>query len=100
MYKRQLINYPIINFKSGELLYIEQEKFSMLQKIIETLPPKRLAIFKLRYYEGLDNPTIAKQLKISINTVKVHLAKARLYLKENLPLHEKVFPILMLIVII
>ncbi|MEN0050963.1 MAG: sigma factor-like helix-turn-helix DNA-binding protein, partial [Bacteroidota bacterium] len=48
------------------------------------LPPKRLEVFKLRYYEGLDNSGIAQQLGISINTVKVHLAKARLYLKQQI----------------
>jgi len=52
--------------------------------VIETLPPKRLEVFKLRYYEGLDNNSIAEQLGISINTVKVHLAKSRLYLKEKI----------------
>lgn len=69
----------------------------MVHQIIETLPPKRLVVFKMRYYDGLDNPTIAKQLCISINTVKVHLAKARLYLKEQLSLNKAAYLILILI---
>jgi len=68
--------------KNGEVLIIEKEQLMQLNEIIETLPPMRLVVFKLRYFEGLDNGKIADQLGISINTVKVHLAKARLYLRS------------------
>lgn len=79
-----LNNYPIIELKNGEVLFLEKEQLAQVEKVIETLPPKRLEVFKLRYYEGLDNPKIATRLGISINTVKVHLAKSRLYIKEKL----------------
>lgn len=78
-----LNNYPIIELKNGEVLFLEKEQLAQVEKVIETLPPKRLEVFKLRYYEGLDNNKIATRLGISINTVKVHLAKSRLYLKEK-----------------
>ena len=92
--QQYLENYPIIELKNGEVLFLEKEQLAQVEKIIETLPPKRLAIFKLRYYEGLDNNKIAQQLGISINTVKVHLAKARLYLKEQLPLQQEAYLVL------
>lgn len=82
--QQYLENYPILEIKNGELLFLEKEQSERVNQIIATLPPKRLAVFKLRYYEGLDNKTIAQKLGISINTVKVHLAKARLYLKAQL----------------
>lgn len=91
--------YPSIEFKSGELLFLEKEQLVAIQAIIETLPPKRLAIFKMRYYEGLDNSAIAKKLEISINTVREHLAKARFYLKERLPTHTKAYTGLVLVLI-
>ena len=90
--KRQFVkNYPTIEFKDGEVTLLEKEQLSQVETIIESLPPKRQAVFKLRYYEGFDNGMIAEQLGISINTVKVHLSKARLYLKEELLHHKGVY---------
>ena len=86
-----LNNYPIIELKNGEVLFLEKEQLAQLEKVIETLPPKRLEVFKLRYYEGLDNPKIAERLGISINTVKVHLAKARLYLKNQILTEQELY---------
>ena len=82
MKQQYLENYPCIELKNGEVIFLEKEKLTLLNDVIETLPPKRLEVFKMRYYDGLDNNSIAKQLGISANTVKVHLVKARLYLKE------------------
>ena len=88
--QQYLENYPTIKIKNGEVLFLEQEQLELVNEVIQTLPPKRLEVFKLRYYEGLDNKTIANQLDISINTVKVHLAKARLYLKKNMSLEQDI----------
>ncbi len=82
--KEYLENYPIIEFKNGEVLFLEQERLELVKEVIQTLPPRRLEVFKLRYYEGLDNHKIAALLDISVSTVKVHLAKARFYLKGKL----------------
>ena len=79
-----LLSHNTFDFKSGERLLIEKEQLEAINKLVETLPPQRKTIFKMRYFEGLDNMTIAKQLKISSNTVKVHLVKARQHLKQHL----------------
>lgn len=92
-----LLSHSAFNFKSGERLLIEKEELEAINKLVETLPPQRKAIFKMRYFEGMDNKAIAKQLQISSNTVKVHLVKARQYLKQNLPLHNDVYLIIFLI---
>jgi len=86
-----LKNYPLIDLKNGEVLFLEKEQLEQLNQIIETLPPKRLEVFKLRYHKGLNNNTIAQQLGISINTVKVHLAKSRLFLKERMSLDQEFY---------
>lgn len=70
--------------KSGEHLLIEKEQLEAINKLVETLPPQRRAIFKMRYFEGKDNKKIAEQMQISTNTVKVQLVKARRHLKEHL----------------
>lgn len=79
-----LKSYPLVHTKNGERLLIEKEQLSAVTDIISTLPPARKKIFEMRYYEGKDNQTIAEQLNISPNTVKVHLTKARHHLKRHL----------------
>lgn len=82
--QQYLENYPSIELKNGEVLFLQKEQLALFHQVIETLPPKRLKVFKMRYYEGMDNKKIAQKLGISINTVKVHLNKAKLYLKEKI----------------
>lgn len=77
--------------KSGERLLIEKEQLEAINKVVETLPPKRKTIFKMRYFEGKDNSTIAEQMHISTNTVKVHLVKARHHLKQHLAVKDDNF---------
>ncbi len=68
--------------ENGETIFMEKEALEALQKAIEDLPPKRKKIFKLRYYEGLNNKDIAQKMQISINTVREQLAQARRFLKQ------------------
>jgi DNA-directed RNA polymerase specialized sigma24 family protein len=41
----------------------------------------------MRYFEGLDNPEIARQLNTTTNTVAVTLHRARTRLKEEMEPH-------------
>lgn len=62
----------------------EPEVLHVFHEVVDTLPPKGLEIFKLRYQDGMSHEKIAHNLGISIHTVKVQLAKARLYLKQRM----------------
>ena len=86
-----LLSHSVGNSKSGEHLLIEKEQLEAISKLVETLPPQRKAIFKMRYFEGKDNSKIAEQMQISINTVKVQLVKARRHLKQQLALNPDHF---------
>jgi len=97
--KEYINNYPAVDLQNGEVLLLNKEQLSQVEKVIETLPPKRLEVFKLRYYEGLDNNGIAQQLGISINTVKVHLAKSRIYLKQQIHNKQELYWALVLLFI-
>jgi RNA polymerase sigma-70 factor (ECF subfamily) len=79
-----LARYPLLNEQDGENIFIGKEDISLIQNLIEQLPPKRKAIFKLRYEEELDYESIARRLDISPNTVKVQLVKARKFLKQHM----------------
>ncbi len=70
-------DYPL-----GQLL--EKELEEQIKKAIEHLPPQCRQVFKLSRFEGKHNAEIAKQLGISINTVKYHLRYALSFLKKDL----------------
>ncbi len=83
-----LEQHSVVHGRNGEQLLIEKEELATINDLIETLPPKRRAIFKMRYFEGKGNQAIAEQFQISIHTVKVHLVKARRHLKKQLVMHR------------
>lgn len=55
---------------------IKTELLKMIMAEAERLPPVRKKIFKLIFEEGLNTGEIAKQLNISVDTVRVQKAKA------------------------
>lgn len=54
------------------------------ETLLQTLPPKRQKIFRLRYHEDLRTKDIAKQLGITRKTVQNQLGKALETLKVSL----------------
>jgi len=51
---------------------------------IDKLPKRQKEVFKLKYFENYSYKQIADKLQISVNTVENHMAKSRLFLKQNL----------------
>ncbi len=86
-----LLSHSVFSVSSGERLLIQKEQLEAISKLVDTLPPKRKTIFKMRYFEGKDNRTIAEQMQVSINTVKVHLVKARHHLKQQIALSDDTY---------
>lgn len=86
-----LASHHAMHPKNGENLLIEKERMEAINDLVETLSPQRRLIFKMRYFEGKDNGTIAEQMHISTNTVKVHLVKARHHLKQQLAVTDDNF---------
>lgn len=67
-----------------ERVLIEKENRTILTNVINKLPLQQSIIYKMAKQEGLSRNEIAKQLNISPNTVKNHLAAAVAYLRECL----------------
>lgn len=78
-----LNNFFVGHHRDGEAILIESEAMEAIQTIVEKLPTKRKEIFKLRYFEGMNNQTIAQQLNLSVNTVREQLSRARQFLREH-----------------
>jgi len=54
------------------------------ETLLQTLPPKRQEIFRLRYHEDLSTKDIAMRLEITRKTVQNQLGKAVEFLKVSL----------------
>ncbi len=67
----------------------ENEIQQIVFETVDSMPPKRRAVYELSRHEGLKYAEIAEQLDISIKTVEAHLSKAleqlRIALKDYLP---------------
>ena len=68
--------------------YIKEETVRLIYQAIETLPDNCKSIIELAL-KGLKNPEIAKELNISVNTVKTHKKTAYSLLRIKL---KDVFP--------
>ena len=71
-----------------ETLLLEKENRTILENIIRRLPPQQRLIYKLSKQEGVSREEIARQLNISPNTVRNHLATAVDFLRTCLKKSE------------
>ncbi|MEM8940049.1 MAG: RNA polymerase sigma-70 factor [Bacteroidota bacterium] len=69
---------------STEETFEFDELANQIDTLLNGLPPKCQEVFRLSREKGQSNKEIAESLKISVNSVKTHIAKAVKYLRENL----------------
>jgi len=74
---------PEENFQADSNL-LWKEMFKAYEALLQTLPPKRQVIFKMRYQDGLSTKDIAAQLGIKRKTIQNQLSKAVDTLKVSL----------------
>lgn len=60
-----------------------EHKLSLIENMVEKMPPKRRAIFRLRWEKGLSINEIATTLGLSLSTIHIQLHKAMDFLKKN-----------------
>jgi len=70
-------------YEPGRIL-MNEELSSVLDNCISELPEKQKVCFILKHQNGLSNQEIARVLKCTISTVKVHLFRAVRNLQEKL----------------
>lgn len=76
-YIEAALNETEVNLQYGEYNQI-------VQNGIEKLSPQKRHIFKLRTFDGLNNEEVARELQISINTVKFQFSQATKFLRKYL----------------
>lgn len=67
-----------------EEMVLAHESSGLISQAIDKLPPQQQLVFKLSKLEGLSREDVARQLHISPNTVKNHLADALKYIRTFL----------------
>ena len=73
---------------------VRTEIYQKIEKAVSELPAECGRIFRMAYIEHFENPEIADQLQISINTVKVQKNRAKHMLREKL---KDLYPLLVLL---
>ncbi|MBC6366859.1 RNA polymerase sigma factor [Algoriphagus sp. AK58] len=73
-----------IEDRNGEEMAAEEMIFQRLESAVDTLPYQRKKVLELSYFEDKSYQEIAEELGISKNTVKNHLIKARINLRDRL----------------
>ena len=83
-----LLDFPVINYIKGDDYplgrLLEQELEGEIMKAIGRLPDECRRVFRLSRFEERKYEEIAKELNISVNTVKYHIKRALALLHEYL----------------
>ncbi|RIH67099.1 RNA polymerase sigma-70 factor [Mariniphaga sediminis] len=72
-----------LSAESADQYLLFKETQSIIETILNGLPPKRKEIFLLQKVEGLSRQEIAEKLQISVITVDHQLFKANKYVKDE-----------------
>ncbi|GHU89298.1 DNA-directed RNA polymerase sigma-70 factor [Bacteroidia bacterium] len=94
-YEKREINFSVVDIPEDKLLSIADENYPLaillekelemeIQSAIARLPSECRKVFEKSRYEGLNYETIAKELNISVNTVKYHIKNAISRLSKEL----------------
>ena len=82
--KRNLLYIDALIHGEDDSELYDPEIINKIKEAIDELPPQMARVFKLKLLEGLKQDEIAVELDISVNSVKTHLKRARLKLRESL----------------
>jgi RNA polymerase sigma factor (sigma-70 family) len=79
-----VLGLPVDGPATGDLSAESADRDAMWQ-LVATLPPRQRAVLVLRYYEDLDDTTIAEILGCSPVTVRTHAMRALAALRTRAP---------------
>lgn len=90
VYRQGYVDYLMKNDEDLSFVTEEVVMFNeldaLLQRTIESLPPKRREIFRLHQGEGLSYKEISDRLSIAVSTVNTQLTKAFDFIRQNIRL--------------
>ncbi|WP_158618198.1 RNA polymerase sigma factor [Chitinophaga lutea] len=71
-----------------ETAYMQKESQLVLEEAVLRLPPRQRMIYQLNQRHGLKLNEVADQLKLSRNTVRNHLFRAMLFIRDYVRKHD------------
>ncbi len=83
-------NYFQTTHNSTEEDFLFGEYMEILDQAVSELTPQQRKVFTLRYLRGKELNQIARELSISRNTVKVHLANSKRLVMNYLKVHADI----------
>ena len=78
------LQYTKSEFLNPEEKAIKKQKIQLMQSVVEKLQPRYRTLVELRYFQEKSYKEIAKELNLSIGTVKAQLFRARELLYHTL----------------
>jgi len=97
LFQRYILeNKHFIDLENRETDYLIREKdiTLLIENEISNMSPRMQEVYRLKYYNYLDNNQIAEELNISLETVKTHLKLATRHLRKNVSLIVFLFHII------
>ena len=82
--KKNLLYIDATINSNDDIEFFDPEIMGKIRDSIDELPPQMAKVFRLKLLEGFKQDEIAEELKISVNTVKTHLKRAKVKLRESL----------------
>jgi RNA polymerase sigma-70 factor (ECF subfamily) len=76
-----LEDYYALSVDSTEKQITSEQLLSTIHQIAETMPARRLEVYRMRWIGGLSRQEIAERMGITVTTVDIHLRKALDYLR-------------------
>lgn len=80
-----------VSVNTTEEMVLAHESNELISEAFEKLPPQQKLVFRLSRQEGLSREDVARQLHISPNTVRNHLAEAVKFIRAFLRNSEATF---------
>jgi RNA polymerase sigma-70 factor (ECF subfamily) len=90
-FTEQLIDYFTETRKDPEKALVHKQASEMISKAIEQLSPQQRVVYELSRDKGLTRDQIARQMGISPNTVRNHMAGALEQIRQYLQRHADGF---------
>jgi RNA polymerase sigma-70 factor (family 1) len=80
-----------------EDLLIVKQKRALIADLINSLPPQQKQAYRLSRDKGMNYEQIAEEMKLSVNTIKVHISLALKTLRAFFAQHKNDFYFLLLV---
>lgn len=85
--KKHLLYLDALMNAEDNVEFFDPELLRVIKDTVDELPTQMSKVFRMKLIQGMKREEIAKEMEISVNTVKTHLKRAKEQVREKL--HKK-----------